>query len=495
MFRRGIGHILRVLAVAALGVPAVGLILFGPRAASSVPANRTVVVYWEKWTDFEGRAMRDLVAHYNETEGRRAGTYVDYTTTTGIDLKTLIATSGGDPIDLAGLWQRNVVSFAASDASEALDERAARSGITRDMLIPVFDEACRYHGRLYAVPVTPATIALYYNKDILAQFAESLRKSGLDPETAPRTLAELDRFADIVQRRDRSGNLKLMAYLPASPDTIGWFWNSWPIWFGGRLFDPAEGRFRVDTPPFLEAYSWVQAYTARFGRKDVLNFEGSMSNYASPQNPFMIGELAMMRQGPWFANTIRQFAPDIRYGVAPFPTVDGRERAFCEQDVLVIPRGARHADEAWAFIEWLYTAEPIRVQSRYGGTGLGYDYCEIRTATGVERRPMPPLRPIEWICWMHCKNSPLREPSPAFLETHPNPAIEVHDRLARGPEAQIVPPLPNWTELNAEFGAAYRDIWMTDVPARKRLETLQLRLDVLTEQAKRRQARYGQEYP
>jgi hypothetical protein len=46
--------------------------------------------------------MRDLVSQYNETEGRRAGVYVNYVTTTSIDRQTLIATSGGDPPDLAG---------------------------------------------------------------------------------------------------------------------------------------------------------------------------------------------------------------------------------------------------------------------------------------------------------------------------------------------------------------------------------------------------------
>ncbi len=75
---------------------------------------------------------------------------------TGIDLKTPIVTSGDDPPDLPGLWPGNVLCFAAPDASEALEDCAARFGITPDALIPVFDEACRCHGRPHAVPGTQA---------------------------------------------------------------------------------------------------------------------------------------------------------------------------------------------------------------------------------------------------------------------------------------------------------------------------------------------------
>ena len=65
----------------------------------------------------------------------------------------------------------------------------------------------------------------------------------------------------------------------------------------------------------------------------VLRFESGLANFNSPDNPFMRGKLAMMQQGPWFANMIRQYGPDIDYGVAPFPSADGGETSYCGQDV------------------------------------------------------------------------------------------------------------------------------------------------------------------
>jgi hypothetical protein len=209
----------------------------------------------------------------------------------------------------------------------------------------------------------------------------------------------------------------------------------------------------------------------------------------------MTGKLAMMQQGPWFANMIRQYAPEIHYGAAPFPTADGSEVGYCGQDVLVIPTGARHPDAAWAFIDWLYNSPPVIVPSRQAEPQPGYEYYVEQTPDGPVRRPMPPLEPIEWLCRAHYKNSPLRDTSPAFLASHPNPVVSVHDRLARGPGAQTEPPLPNWNEVLAEFMAAYRDIWAARSAARPRLRECQERIDALIDLARHRQARYGEPYP
>ena len=108
---------------------------------------------------------------------------------------------------------------------------------------------------------------------------------------------------------------------------------------------------------------------------------------------------------------------------------------------------------------------------------------------------MPPLKPVEWLCWMHYKNGPLLEPSPGFISSHPNPAIDVHDRVTRGPRAFTVPPLPNWTEILSEFVAAYRDIWRGGADVRERLQECQERVDVMIDQAKLRLARDGVAYP
>ena len=96
---------------------------------------------------------------------------------------------------------------------------------------------------------------------------------------------------------------------------------------------------------------------------------------------------------------------------------------------------------------------------------------------------------------MHYKNSPLATPSGAFLQSHPSPVIAIHDDLARSAHAHTEPPLPNWTELLAEFEAAYRDIWGGEVDVRARLVECQARIKFLTDLARRRLSRSGVRYP
>ncbi len=476
-------------------LPALALILFGPRTSRDIPPGRVVVTYWEKWTDFEGEAMRNLVRFFNETVGQETNIYVDYVVTTQVDLKALVATAGGDPPDLVGLWPRNVASFAARGALLPLAERVRASGIDAEMIIPVYTRGCRYHDQIYALPLTPWSVALYYNKSILREFDDELKAAGYSAERPPRTLDDLMGYCRIIHRRDPEGEIEMMGYLPGRPETFGWYWHTWGLWFGGSFTDPATRLASLDSDPFMQGYDWVQEFARHFGTRAVTRFESGLANFNSPDNPFMVRKLAMLRQGPWFANMIRQYGPDIDYGVAPFPSSDGSEVSYCGQDVLAIPTGAKDPDAAWVFIEWLYTHDPIVVPSGKAEPQFGYEYCTVSSHAGVQRRPMPALRPIEWICWAHYKNTPLVTPTPGFMETHPNPAIDVHDRLARNPGAHIEPALPNWTELLDEFKAAYRDIWSGGAPARTRLRACQMRIDVLADSAARRLARHGINYP
>ncbi|RMF80969.1 MAG: extracellular solute-binding protein [Planctomycetota bacterium] len=485
---------IRRILLGALIAAALLLVAFGPRGVEHAPPGRVVVTYWEKWTDFEGEAMRRLCALFNDTVGAEKGIYVDYVVTTQIDLKTLIATAGGDPPDLAGLWPHNVSSFASKKALTPLS-RAADAGIDEQKILPVYYRQCFYHDTMYAVPLTPWSLALYYNQDIFDEFADQLAAAGYSADRPPRTLEELADYASIMQRRDSEGRIEMLGFLPGVPETIGWYWLTWGLWCGGDFFDPASQRFRIDTPEYICGYQWVRDFSERIGVREILRFESSLANFNSPDNPFMIGRLVMVQQGPWFANMIRQYAPEIRYGAAPFPTHDGSEISYCGQDVLVIPAGAHHPDEAWAFIEWLYNAGPVNVPSGKPQPQRGYEYYEVPTSAGVERRPMPAMPPIEWLCWIHYKNSPLREVSEAFRQTHPNPALAVHDRAARSPQARTEPPLPNWSELLGEFLAAYRDIWAGKVDVAERLRRSQQRIDELSELARRNLERYGEVYP
>src|SRR5436190_9531204 len=99
---------IRTLIIAALAAGALLLLAFGPRATDQFPKDRVVVDYWEKWTGVEEAAMRQIVNDFNTTVGREKRIYVRYLSTSAVVEKTLVATAGGVPPDIAGLDNQNI---------------------------------------------------------------------------------------------------------------------------------------------------------------------------------------------------------------------------------------------------------------------------------------------------------------------------------------------------------------------------------------------------
>src|SRR5262249_45351177 len=153
-------------------------------------ADFTVVDYWEKWTGKEAAQMQEIVDDFNKSAGREKKIFVRYLSMTAVDKKTLVSTAAGVPPDVAGLWEPQVVQFADLNALEPLDNLAAAHGIGKQTYKQVIWDTCFINDHLWALPSTPAGVALHYNKRIFRENAEALRAAGLDPNRAPSTIDE-----------------------------------------------------------------------------------------------------------------------------------------------------------------------------------------------------------------------------------------------------------------------------------------------------------------
>ncbi len=452
--------------IALLSTSAVGLLWFGPRSDQSLPPQRVVVDYWEKWTGDEGLQIQQIVDDYNNTRGKDVGIYVRYVSTSAVNQKTLVATAAGVPPDIAGLWDANLVQFASLDALEPLDDLAAQYGITASYYKPVYWNALHWNGHLYGLISTPATIALHYNKQIFEENAAALRAAGLDPNQAPQTLQDLDRYAKILDKRDANGNIIRLGYLPLEP---GWYVQYTYFWFGGDIWDAVHHKFTLTDPRVVASFKWIQSYTKRIGL-DAMNsfisgFAGGKVNWASPQNPFFTGAVTMIQQGPWMANHILNFVPSldgltdrsqenlneplaerlkrIHWGVAPFPSaVPGlKDVTYATFDFLGIPKGARHKKEAFDFIAYMNRQDVN-----------------------------------EKICNLHSKNSALAHVSENFLEHHKNPYIKVFEELAWSPNAHAVPQIPTLPEVVDELNDLVQRVAIAGEDPEKILPVSQERL-------------------
>ncbi|MFP4055332.1 MAG: ABC transporter substrate-binding protein [Candidatus Brocadiia bacterium] len=404
------------------------------------------ITYWEKWTKFEGQAAIDTVKAFNQKyEGRIR---VDHVQISEIERKLLVAIAGGNPPDVAGSYTFCVYPYADRNALVPLDDYLAEAGITREDYLPVFWDMCHYRGHMWALPTTPATVALHWNKRLFRESARELRDAGLDPERAPRTIEELDRYADVLTRRDEEGNIVQAGFLPQEP---GWWDWSWGHWFGGELWD-GEDTITADSPGYVRAFQWVADYSKRYGAKDIRKFVGGFGNFSSPQNAFLAGKVAMEVQGVWMHNFIDQYAPGMEVGVAPFPRhevppgVDPSDpemgTTIADADVIVIPRGSRHPDAAWEFIRF--------VNSREG---------------------------MEILCLGQRKFSPLRDVSPGFWRRQRHPDyVRFFYRLAHSRFCTYAPKTGVLREFQREMDNAFDKVGNLDASPQEALAEVDQRM-------------------
>lgn len=404
----------RAVLRAAMAAPAALTLLGCGRKARGGPVQ---ISYWEKWTKFEGKACADMVAAFNEKfKGRIA---VELLTVSQIERKVLVAIAGGNPPDVAGVYAFCVCPYADRNALAPLDDLLNEAGIRRDDYVPAYWDMCRHRGRMWALPTTPATVALHWNKRLF-------REAGLDPERPPRSIQELDQLAEKLTRRAPDGSLAQVGYLPQEP---GW-WNwAWGFWFGGQLWN-GKDTITADCPGNIDAFEWIASYSRKYGADNIRRFASGFGNFSSPQNAFLSGKVAMELQGVWMHNFIDMYAPGMEWAAAPFPRAetpagldpaDPRQAVtIADADVIVIPRGSRHPKEAWEFIRFVNSQEGMEI-----------------------------------LCMGQRKFSPLAKVSSGFWEKHPHPYIKLFRDLAESPAAVYTPQTGVLREYQRELNNAF----------------------------------------
>ena len=123
----------------------------------------------------------------------------------------------------------------------------------------------------------------------------------------------------------------------------------------------------------------------------------------------------MIMQGVWMNNFIKNYAPaDFEYGVAAFPEETehpGAPMTSAETDILVIPAGARHPQEAMQFIAFIQKQKNM-----------------------------------EKLCLGQNKISPLVRVSDEFVQNHSHPHLRTFLYLANSSRATPTLSLPTFKE-------------------------------------------------
>ena len=457
----------------ALRVGLLALCGFGCAAQPSKQAPRRIT-YWEKWTGFEGVAMDAVVDDFNAREVAKAKADAQYApievekvTISNVEQKLLIAIAGGNPPDLAGNFSFFIAAYADNGALTELGPMLAQSGFDRSRYIEHYMSLGEHRGKTWALPIVPASIALFINKRLF-------REAGLDPDKPPTTIEELDADAERLTQWEvslPSGEKEIRSgYLPDVPDSQkrliqagflpsepGWWSYAWGNFFGGSLLD-APDRISVADGANVRAFEWMASYSEKLGVGVTKRFRSGFGNFSSPQNAFLSGKLAMVLQGVWMHNFIEKYAPGLQWAAAPFPyPKDQPELARtteADADVLVIPKGSPHPAEAFEFMKYLTTQAAL-----------------------------------EKLCLGQQKFTPLKQVSDEFWRAHPNPYIRLFRELGMSKNAYSIPQTAIWNEYRRELDNAVDLIQNLTQPPSVALSNVQGKMQLALDRNRRILAR------
>lgn len=253
------------------------------------------------------------------------------------------ASAAGSPPDVVGIDLVFLPAFAAHGQMTDITDKAKALPFF-NQLNPSHVRLSTYQGKIYALPFSGDASFLVYNKDLF-------QKAGLDPNTPPKTWAEIEQDAAKIRA--------------LGPDTYGFYFSGscggcniftfMPyIWASGGDILNAEGTQATISPnPIL---------------KDALSFYHRMwqagdvppSAKSDPGTnfftPFSTGKIGIQGTGSFAVGTLKQQFPNINFGVAPFPSEDGSSvSSFAGGDVIGVPKGSQHVNEAFDFINWCLT--------------------------------------------------------------------------------------------------------------------------------------------
>ncbi len=264
--------------------------------------------------------------------------------------KLAAAVNSGDVPDIVVIDRpTEAYSYATQGGFEPLDDVLSQVGFDETEINQAIIPLMKYEDETYLIPQNTDTTDLFYRTDLFEE-------AGLDPNSPPKTMEELDTFAKALTKKDASGNVNTYGFIPwldAGLDPPTWAWM-----FGANVFDPETNKVHLSTPEMIDNFKWQMGYADLYDPAVIKSAASSFGEAFSANHAFMTGKVAMTAMGNWFCNAIRIYAPELQYKIAPLPAPEGGRYGGCalNANVNACPKGARELEGAVLFS--LFCQEP-----------------------------------------------------------------------------------------------------------------------------------------
>jgi len=311
----------------------------GTSQASKDPQSVEGTVTWWDTADAtnEAPAFKELVAKFEKQYPKIKVNYVNVPFDAAQNKFKTAAQSGSGAPDVFRSEVAWTPGFAKLGYLQPLDGTPAVDGADEYLSGPV--ASTEFGGKTYGIPQVTDTLALLYNKELLA-------RAGVTP---PKTMDELKTAALAVTAKTGAAGVYL--------NPGGYFLLPFLYGEGGDLVDVEAKKITVNSPEAVKAVDRA---------KDLIASGAAMKpdladGYNNMQASFKDGKVAMVINGPWsIADDLSgpAFKQAGNLGIAPVPAGgSGKAGAPTGGHNYVIYAGSKQIDASYLFLKFMNSAE------------------------------------------------------------------------------------------------------------------------------------------
>jgi multiple sugar transport system substrate-binding protein len=328
----------------------------GGQGEKKAAAGPVIITYWTSHTPPDSVTLKKMVDTFNQSHPDIQVQFVQVPGSETDVAKLMTAVRGGTGPDVYMLDRFTTAQRAAAGVLEDLSGLIAKTDPSlASKYVDYAWAETQYQGKTYALPFDTDSRVLYYNKDMIR--AAGYDPAIFDPKNGPLTLDQVKEIAFKINETDANGNYTQVGLIPYDITySQGWHYT-WGFDFGGKFADLAAGKVTPTDPNIVKAFQFLKDWAAAMGPQKVQTFISTYSppNNPNQQNPFLIGKAAMMVSGDWVLAWLKEYTPNLNYGVTyiPVPNKGDKPSTWSGGWSMVIPSGSKHLDEAFSFAGWM----------------------------------------------------------------------------------------------------------------------------------------------
>ncbi|MCR4998310.1 MAG: ABC transporter substrate-binding protein [Lachnospiraceae bacterium] len=318
----------------------------GGESEVKTTSDATTISFWCNFTGSDGDVLREIVDNYNKTNTDNVKVEIDIMDygTLQSKLPTAISTGTGPSFILAGV--ELIKQYKENNMIEPIDDFWDVSGIDKSNFNQNVLDKSYFDGTQYGVPMQYNLQYLYYNKDLF-------EAAGLDPNSPPKTMEELEKAA--VACTDEANGIYGLGLPVNYGNYVEYLWAN-----GGDVVSLDGKENLLNSEENVKTLTWLQEMINKGVSPKALDA-------GEADTMFQAGRLAMYTSGPWNINGLNQLG--VNYGITAIPA--GTKGAFSPEGGCswMLTKGADEATKqaAYKFMAYWLSDDVLKEWSNRNG--------------------------------------------------------------------------------------------------------------------------------